>query len=220
MPHTPSKANFVFQESWLNDPQIRKSFHSKMLRHHQLADGTLVVDELGLLNGKYRADIAVINGYLIGFEIKSDRDTLTRLPQQISAYDAIFDFISILVTNRHLDTISGLVPSWWGITLCVESRRGVIHFNIVRKPSRNHSVDPRSIVQLLWRSEVIGILKQRGEKGSILREPRRVLYTKLVSDINSSELKQEVRQHLKIRKNWRSQELRSRCGGLSRPTSR
>jgi hypothetical protein len=39
----------------------------------------LVLDELGIDHGRQRADIAVINGRMTGYEIKSDRDTLAPL---------------------------------------------------------------------------------------------------------------------------------------------
>ena len=72
----------------MNDAQIRSSFHSKKLRRHHATPDTLVVDELGLKHGKCRADIAVINGHLIGYEIKSDDDSLHRLARQVEAYNA------------------------------------------------------------------------------------------------------------------------------------
>jgi hypothetical protein len=55
----------------MNDPLIRKAFHCSFLQKEHAAPTTLVVDELGLEHGKCRADIAVINGHLIGYEIKS-----------------------------------------------------------------------------------------------------------------------------------------------------
>jgi hypothetical protein len=73
------------------------NFHQKKLWLHHANENTLVVDELGILNGKSRADIAVINGYLVGFEIKSDEDSLTRLNDQVEAYNAVFDRSTLIV---------------------------------------------------------------------------------------------------------------------------
>jgi len=63
----------------MNDAGIRRNLHCKKLRRHHVDPDTLVVDELGLKHGKCRADIAVINGHLMGYEIKSDDDSLRRL---------------------------------------------------------------------------------------------------------------------------------------------
>ena len=54
----------------MNDGRIRAAFHGKILRRQHLCPETLVLDELGLMHGRCRADIAVVNGCLIGYEIK------------------------------------------------------------------------------------------------------------------------------------------------------
>jgi hypothetical protein len=48
-----------------------------------------MLDEFGLEHGEVRVDVAVINGELHGYEIKSERDTLERLPRQVKAYSAV-----------------------------------------------------------------------------------------------------------------------------------
>jgi len=44
---------------------------------------TLVIDELGLVQAKSRIDVAVINGYIHVYKIKSARQTLSRLDKQL-----------------------------------------------------------------------------------------------------------------------------------------
>jgi len=39
-----------------------------------------MLHELGILNGATRIDIAVITGQIEGYELKSERDTIQRLP--------------------------------------------------------------------------------------------------------------------------------------------
>ena len=60
----------------MRDVDVRRAVHNKILRHHHGQDDTLVLDELGLLGGDTRVDIAVVNGKIHGYELKSDRDTL------------------------------------------------------------------------------------------------------------------------------------------------
>ena len=66
----------------LKDSDIRKSLYNNILKKHEDASDTIVLNELGLLQGACRVDIAVVNGSLHGYEIKSEADTLDRLPYQ------------------------------------------------------------------------------------------------------------------------------------------
>jgi hypothetical protein len=65
------------------DFDIRLALHAKRLRRLKTHPNTLVIDELGLAHAKSRIDVAVINGCIHGYEIKSDKDTLDRLSKQI-----------------------------------------------------------------------------------------------------------------------------------------
>ena len=61
------------------DANIRSALHAKRLRRARSQPDTLVIDELGLAHAKSRIDVAVINGCIHGYEIKSAKDTLDRL---------------------------------------------------------------------------------------------------------------------------------------------
>jgi len=187
----------------MNDLQIRSNFHSKRLSRQHAASNTLVVDELGLKHGRCRADIAVVNGHLIGYEIKSDDDSLRRLGDQVETYNAVFDRAIIVVGPRFLKDVKRLVPRWWGIVASEEGRRGAIHFKTVRKAVANPSLDYLAVAQLLWRDEAAQELVKRGVDGRILNQKRSVLYRELVRVLGAGELRGAVRERLKNRKNWR-----------------
>ena len=61
------------------DLDIRSALHAKRLRRLKAKPDTLVIDELGLAHASSRIDVAVINGCIHGYEIKSAKDTLDRL---------------------------------------------------------------------------------------------------------------------------------------------
>jgi hypothetical protein len=190
----------------MNDLLIRQSFHKKMLRRYHSCKNTLVVDELGLKHGKCRADIAVINGYLHGFEIKSDNDSLCRLGNQAEIYSLVFDRATMIVGTRHTATVTALVPEWWGIIVCTQGSRGAVTFKTVRRTKLNKSVDPISVAELLWRDEVADILRDKGMPPRILRQKRSVLYEYLNDLLTAHELCDTVKDRLKKRKNWRCPE--------------
>jgi hypothetical protein len=88
--------------------------------YHDDDEATLILDELGLCQGAVRADVAVVNGSLAGFEIKSDRETLARLPNQVEVYGRVFDYVTLIVGPKHAAAIRKAVPAFWGIVVATE----------------------------------------------------------------------------------------------------
>src|SRR6266511_802692 len=68
------------------DAAIRPALRERLLRRHATDADTVLIEELGLCRGKVRVDLALVNGSLHGFEIKSDRDSLRRLSAQVGLY--------------------------------------------------------------------------------------------------------------------------------------
>ena len=201
----------------MNDAEIRQSIHRKLLRRQHARNDTLVIDELGLNHGKCRADIAVVNGHFVGYEIKSDDDSLRRLREQVKSYNAVFDTAFIVAGERHIDRIQQYVPDWWGVITSVKGLKDGINFELVRRARTNKNVDPMSVAQLLWRSEAMEILTQRQVPSKMLRQPRAALYEHLVELLSTSELRKTVREFLRKRRNWRCLELPSQYDGLCQP---
>jgi len=198
----------------MNDVEIRQNFHRKILWRQHAHKDTLVIDELGLNHGKCRADIAVVNGYLAGYEIKSNKDSLRRLEEQVKSYNAVFDKISIIAGDRYIGSIQNYIPIWWGIIISVRGQRGAVNFVTTRKAKTNKNINPLAMARLLWRNEAAEILMQKQMPPKILRQPRTILYEYLVDMLNTRELRKIVRKYLKNRKNWRCPASPSRYDGL------
>jgi hypothetical protein len=204
----------------MNDAFIREHFHRKRLSKHRRDPDTIVVDELGLKHGRCRADIAVINGHLVGYEIKSDNDSLRRLPSQLDVYSAVFDRASVIACERHADAVKSLIPSWWGLIIATLGPRDGAAFVTLQRAQLNGTVDPFSVAQLLWRDEAVSILGGLGISRSQLRVRRKLLYECLASELSIAQLRAHVRECLKARKNWRCPEPPPRGGDSSRPSAR
>ncbi len=198
----------------MNDEEIRRHFHRRILRRQHAQEDTIVIDELGLNHGKCRADIAVINGRFVGYEIKSDSDSLHRLEGQVESYNAVFDKAFVVVGKRHAESIAKYIPEWWGIILSTRGTRGAVDFKTIRRAGRNECIDPILIARLLWRNEAAEILIQKEISSKNLRQPRAVLYEYIVDMLNIGELRRTVREYLKKRRNWRCHESPSRYDGL------
>ena len=69
------------------------------------SSGPKVIDEFGVMHGGARIDVAVVSdSFLYGYEIKSDYDTLCRLPNQVREYSPVFDEVSLIVGKNILLT--------------------------------------------------------------------------------------------------------------------
>lgn len=190
----------------MNDALIRQNLHSQILKRHHASRNTLVLDEFGLKHGECRADIAVINGKLVGYEIKSDEDTLDRLREQIRSYSAVFDEVWIVTGAKHAKAIYKRVPKWWGILVCTEDGH-LFKFQKIRPAELNEFGNAYAVAQLLWHEEAASILKECGEPMSVLRKSRPVLYQRLCELLPEQLLRRRVIGCLKRRQKWRHPSL-------------
>jgi len=204
----------------MNDLEIRSAYHRRRLARQHRDPDTLVVDELGLRHGACRADIAIVNGHLVGVEIKSDADSLERLDAQIEGYSSVFDRAVLVTTHKHLEQAIVRVPEWWGVVRAELGPRGGVDFITVRRTMPNPGVDLYSVAQLLWRTEAAEILSGLGAKPHLLRHCRAVLYEQLVSQLTPRELRRRVRDTMKSRSSWRDPGLPSSSAYSSRPSAR
>ena len=199
----------------IRDFDIRQVLRQHIADEHADEPDTLVIDELTLPLQDVRADLAAVNGMLHGYEIKSDRDTLARLPGQAEAYNRTFDTMTLVATRRHTDAARITIPSWWGI---IEARgaNGTIELHRRRRSRPNPSVTATAIVGLLWRGEVLDALEELNLAAGLRTKSRRILCCHLAQNISLNQLKVIVRTKLKSRENWRVAPSPFRDGDLSR----
>ena len=153
--------------------------------------------ELGV-NGAARIDVAVVNGALTGFEIKSAADRLDRLPGQVAAYGRVFDRVVLVCEARHLSRAREIVPSWWGIWRADRVAAGV-RFARVKAGRLNRSVDPLAVAQLLWRDEALHVLDQRGLADGLRTATRWMLWAAMAERLSPTEVRSAVREQLRVR---------------------
>lgn len=168
---------------------------------HADESDTRIVEEMGLLRGAVRIDVAAINGSLHGYEIKSERDTLARLEAQCAVYNLAFDFATIVLSPVHLDKATAAVPSWWGIWVARSTPSGII-LRRHRKERRNPKIDPLTLAQLLWKDELVEVLEQQNLATGFAGKPRNAICARLVRNIDVEQIATLVRQKLKTRVNW------------------
>ncbi|MDN3277825.1 sce7726 family protein [Frankia sp. RB7] len=185
------------------DAEIRAALHTKALRAFHRCNDTLVIDELGLAHAKARIDVAVINGCVHGYEIKSAADTLTRLPQQLVLYEACLEKLTIVCADKHIAGVRELAPRWCGITNVTKGPRGGIVFITVREPKRNPNVQAYQLAHLLWRPEAVAILARANASPKVLRGPRKILYKSLAAKFSVAEITAFIKESMASRQDWR-----------------
>jgi hypothetical protein len=187
----------------LRDGDIRSALIDKLKKLYSHDPHTIILHEFGLFEHRVRIDLAVVNGLMSGFEIKSDADTLERLPYQQEIYNRIFDNVVIVVGRSQLSKVKAVIPQWWGIWVAWNNTDKV-EFRVAREPGENQNVDPHALVRCLWKQEALEIVKEKGLYEKKLDKSRRaVLWDILADSIPTDELKELVCSHLKQRYDWR-----------------
>jgi hypothetical protein len=164
---------------------------------------------MGVWSGSVRVDLAVINGELCGFELKSDRDTLERLPFQADLYSRVFDRVELVVGSRHSDRAAEIVPRWWKITIAT-MKDGEVSLRPMagHRGRKNPNPDPYLVAQLLWKDEAIAILDTHGLSKGFKSKPIKILHRRLAQELKFDLLSREVREALKRRpSNWLGQQV-------------
>jgi hypothetical protein len=188
----------------MRDIDVRRLLRASLGRAWAKDGSTTIVEELGLCRGYVRVDIAVVNGSLKGYEIKSERDTLARLPSQSAVYNRVFDTMTIVAAARHVAKLETIVPQWWGVEVVTQDGRAGPELSSLRPEGVNPDVDPSALVQLLWREEALALLAEAVDSPEVFaREPRGVIWEALTAAVELSELKDMVRTCLKTRPRWR-----------------
>lgn len=182
----------------LGDSAIRAALRARLRKEREKEPRAVVIEELGLCRGQARLDVALVNGLLHGYEIKSDRDSLRRLHRQVDIYGKVLDRATLVVGDRFLAAAPGIVPPWWGV-LHAEVPQDRIKLRTVRRPRRNQHRDPRFLVEMLWSEHAMEILERRDAARGVRHKPRRVIWDRVCERLSLEEIADAVRAGLKAR---------------------
>jgi hypothetical protein len=189
----------------MRDSDVRAAVRRALAKDYGDDPSTRIVEEMGIWAGTVRIDVAVINGELHGFELKSERDTLARLEGQRDLYNQVFDRVTLVAATRHLDSALGRIPDWWGVTRAVQDKDGSVRLRSLRRAKRNKYQVPLQCARLLWRSEALSILERYGIDRGYRSRPAETLAERLAVHLPIRVLVGEVREALKARPAWLGQ---------------
>jgi hypothetical protein len=86
--------------------------HKILLGKHSLQTASMM-NEFRV--GGCKADLAILNGTATVYEIKSERDSLSRLERQVAAYATVFAKVYVIAAESHVEAVAKTVPEFVGI---------------------------------------------------------------------------------------------------------
>lgn len=176
------------------DPEIRAVVkRDAMTRHPDI----VLLDELPLRRGVGKADVVAVNGELIGYEIKSQADSLARLPRQIPLYDSVFEKTCAVLASKHVSRGERIIPPHWGLVVADRTEGGIV-LRELRAATLNAKVNKRFVAMLMWKDEAIKLLRRRGVAVKSTAPVSRV-WSIMLDSLSTAELLDGARCALKCR---------------------
>ena len=189
---------FSTRESASRDVGVRPALREYLERQELASSDATLIEEMGLCQGRVRIDLATVSSVLHGYEIKANRDRLSRLSSQAATYNRVLDHVTLVVDFKHLKAALRLVPQWWGVLLVRVGIEGV-SLDPFRPAAENPGQDPRALVELLWRDEALELLECHNAAAGVRSKPRPAVWDRVCEVLDLSQIRSAVRYRLKAR---------------------
>lgn len=195
---TEAGTNSQIRERPIRDADVRPALRRYLQREESASPDMLLIEELGLCQGRARIDLLTVSGVLHGYEIKSNRDRLTRLASQAATYSRVLDRVTLVVCPEHVEAALQLVPKWWGLLL-VRGSLQAVSLDPIRPAAKNPDQDPRALVELLWRDEALELLAHHNATAGVRSKRRPAVWDRVCEVLDVAEIRSAVRHRLKTR---------------------
>lgn len=127
-----------------------------LMGKHSLRTASMLTE---FRTGACKADLVILNGTATVYEIKSERDSLTRLANQVDNYKLVFAAVNVIVSECHVESVRQVVPDDVGI-VCLSKR---FRISVVRdaldSPQR---ISPVAVFESLRSAEAAAVLDALG----------------------------------------------------------
>lgn len=181
-----------------NEYIYKNTIAEKILLGRHSLNTAVLVQEMRALRSK--ADIVIFNGTSTAYEIKSDRDSLARLPLQIEDYRKVFAKVVVVTDAKHLTTLEEMLSADVGILELNEKRA----LSTIRQAEENlNTLEKPAILDALQLSELQAMLTDLGCDTPVVPNTRqRRIYSEILSQFPVEHLHSSM---VKIVKSSRSQ---------------
>jgi len=148
----------ILKTSGVRDDYVYRSAITQkiLLGRHSLRTATLLNE---VRAGTCKADVVVLNGTSTAYEIKSERDSLARLRNQVDNYRKVFATVNVLVSSSHRHEVLNATPKDVGVTT-LSSR---FRLQVEREPQdRPDRTSPLMMLEVLRVEEACSVLRSLG----------------------------------------------------------
>lgn len=173
--------------------------HNILLGRHSLRTASMLTE---FRAGMCKADLVILNGTSTVYEIKSDRDSLARLDNQLANYRKVFAKIYVIAGESHVDDVLASTPIDVGVMSLVRWNRIRIVREAVERPDL---VCPVTILASLRASEARIVLERLGAKvPEVPNTKLRAALSNSFAELDPSEVHAAVVGTLKVTRNLAS----------------
>jgi len=148
----------VLQVAGFRDEYVYRAAITKkiLMGRHSLRTASMLTE---FRVGACKADLVILNGTATAYEIKSERDSLARLLNQVVHYKRVFATVNVIASENHVASVRELVPPDVGI-MCLSKR---YQFSVVRDAQdRPERICPVTVFESVRSAEATAILKGLG----------------------------------------------------------
>lgn len=148
----------VLSTGWRRDEYIYKAAltHKVLLGTHSLSTACMLSE---FRVGECKADIAILNGTGTVYEIKSERDSLSRLERQVETYKKVFASVFVIAGENHVDAVLATTSADVGV-LQLSARQQIS--TIREAENRPDRICPATVFEAIRTSEAKQILTRLG----------------------------------------------------------
>lgn len=186
--------NDLILKNFLNESVIKAAFIQKY-SFQKSPDSNVTAFEINV--GGSRADLCLLNGKSVVYEIKTEFDTFNRLESQLLDYRKTFEYIYLIIPKSKLgEALSYLTPND-GIIIYSQNRHQKILFKVYKDAIINPLIDSRFQLKQLTKAQ---LYKLTGEKNG----DKNVLVDNILSSHTADEINKIYIDFIKLKfkKRW------------------
>ncbi|KQP13025.1 sce7726 family protein [Methylobacterium sp. Leaf93] len=127
--------------------------HNVLMGTHSLNTACMLTE---FRAGSCKADLAILNGTATVYEIKSERDSLARLSNQVENYKRVFAKVFVIASEGHVAGVLDTVPDDVGVMMLASRYRISTVRDAEDRPER---ICPATVFESLRAAEATAILK-------------------------------------------------------------
>lgn len=128
--------------------------HNVLMGTHSLNTACMLTE---FRAGACKADLAILNGTATVYEIKSERDSLARLANQVDNYKQVFAKVYVIASEGHISGVLDTVPEDVGVMMLGSRYRITTVREAEDRPDR---ICPATVFESLRSAEAVAILKR------------------------------------------------------------